>query len=489
MRTHPTADAPPPALAGASATQAARRVAGAAGLTYVGAVAIENMELLTAPRLGSRVAAIRAGYADEAFAAVTTTAGAFGLLAYCAFAAALFAVVARAWPWAVLGLVGGIGGPAVAAAGLVAASVLVAGGGGGLSDDVVRALFEIAQRARIVSALFVALFLAGFGLAAARTRALPPWLAAFAFVLAIPMAFAPVAAFTGGEPARIAVVSAFAMQSLWIFTVSLWLLLGDAGFGVVFVRRAAFLVLVLAAGLVGLAMLAVPDSTARYFAWGLQPAGLAAFAGGVYVGSAVVYAVAIPRPEREVRPLVAGAVVLSVSVFVFTMVHLDVFDLDRLQAWAWIVLFAGFSAIMIWLLVVSGGVPGDGDGGGGGPPLVPWARAVCGAMGALLAVVSLALWLNPVGLTDASPFALSALGGRFAGAWIALLATVLGWAAWDGGARMARLPALALVALPAGALVAGLRTLGDLDAPLLYVAVLAVLAALGGAVYRAAGQR
>jgi hypothetical protein len=459
-------------------------VAGAAGLTYIGAVAIENMELLTAPRLGSRVAAIRAGYADEAFAAVTTAAGAFGLLAYCAFAAALFAVVARAWPWAVLGLVGGIGGPAVAAAGLVAASVLVAGGGAGLSDDVVRALFEIAQRARIVSALFVALFLAGFGLAATRTRALPPWLAAFAFVLAIPMAFAPIAAFTGGEPARIAVIAAFSLQSLWIFTVSLWLLLGDAGFGVVFVRRAAFLVLVLAAGLVGLAMLAVPEATGRYFAWGLQPAALAAFAGGVYVGSAVVYAVAIPRPEREVRPLVAGAVVLSVSVFVFTMVHVDVFDLDRLQAWAWIVLFAGFSTIMIGLLVVSGGVPGDGDG----PPLVPWARAVCGAVGALLAVVALALWINPVGLSDASPFALSALGGRFAGAWIALLATVLGWAAWDGGARTARLPALALVALPAGALVAGLRTLGDLDAPLLYLAVLAALAALGVAVYRAAEQ-
>jgi hypothetical protein len=175
-----------------------------------------------------------------------------------------------------------------------------------------------------------------------------------------------------------------------------------------------------------------------------------------------------------------------VSVFVFTMVHLDVFDLDRLQAWAWIVLFAGFSAIMIGLLVVSGGVSGHGDGDG--PPLVPWARAVCGAVGALLAVVALALWLNPVGLSDASPFALSALGGRFAGAWIALLATVLGWAAWDGGARTARLPALALVALPAGALVAGLRTLGDLDAPLLYVAVLAVLAALGVAAYRAAGQ-
>ena len=200
-----------------------------------------------------------------------------------------------------------------------------------------------------------------------------------------------------------------------------------------------------------------------------------------------MYALALTRPWAEVRSLVAGAVVLSVSVFVATLVHLDVFDLDRLQAWAWIVLFAGFALIMIGLLVVSGGVSGDRDGDGGGLLLVPWARAACGAVGALLAVVALALWINPVGLSDASPFALSALGGRFAGAWIALLATVLRVGGLGRG-REARLPALALVALPAGALVAGLRTLGDLDAPLLYVAVLAALAALGVAVFRAAGQ-
>jgi hypothetical protein len=47
-------------------------------------------------------------------------------------------------------------------------------------------------------------------------------------------------------------------------------------------RHAAFLVLVLAAGLVGLALLAAPGATGRFFAWGLAPEGLAAFAGGVY---------------------------------------------------------------------------------------------------------------------------------------------------------------------------------------------------------------
>ena len=108
------------------------------------------------------------------------------------------------------------------------------------------------------------------------------------------------------------------------------------------VRHAAFLMLALAAGLVGVALLIVPDATGAFFAWGLAPASLAAFAGGVYVGSAVVYAVALRAPAREAHGLVVAAVVLSVSVLASTLAHLDVFDFGRLQAWAWVALFAAF---------------------------------------------------------------------------------------------------------------------------------------------------
>ena len=56
-----------------------------------------------------------------------------------------------------------------------------------------------------------------------------------------------------------------------------------------------------AIGLVGIGLLAVPGATGSFFSWQLEPEALAAFAGGVYVGSAVAYAAAVIRPEPDVR--------------------------------------------------------------------------------------------------------------------------------------------------------------------------------------------
>ena len=145
----------------------------------------------------------------------------------------------------------------------------------------------------------------------------------------------------------------------------------------------------------------------------------------MYVGSAVLYAVALPRPWREVRGLVAGAVVLSVSVLIVTLTHLDQFDFDRLQAWAWVVLFAGFSAVTLWLLVAGG----EQDDAVASEPLPGWVRSALALVSALLALLAFALWIDPTGVSDGSPFTLSPLGGRFAGSWIALLAVLTGWAA------------------------------------------------------------
>jgi hypothetical protein len=466
--------------AAVSQQQTVRRVAGAAGLTYVVGSGVENMDVLVAPTPDSPAAEIRDFYADEALGIVTTAAGAVALVAYGVLALALFRLTAGAGrgarPFAVAGLAGGLAGPVLAAVGLVASATLV-GDGGERSDDAVRSLFLTYTDARLVSGLFVVLFLGGFGVAALRSGALPAPLARAACILAVPALLGPLAALTDAEGLRVATVLAFGAQALWIFAASLWLLLAGEGTRADLVRRAAFLVLVVAAGGVGLAMLAAPGATGRFFAWDLAPEPLAAWAGGVYVGSAVVYALALTRPWAEVRALVAGAVVLSVSVFVATLVHLDVFDLDRLQAWAWLVLFAGFALITIGLLAAGGPAHAAES-----RPLRPWARAALGAVAVGGGALAVALWADPTGLSDASPFALPPLGGRFAGSWIALLSLLAGWAALRDRADEARLPALALMALPAGALVAAARTSGDLDGAGAYVVALVLPAACGLAV-------
>jgi hypothetical protein len=98
--------------------------------------------------------------------------------------------------------------------------------------------------------------------------------------LALPLALTPLALASFELFAQLA----FAGHAAWIWAAGHCLAAGGPGL----VRRAAFLMLVLAAGMVGLALLIVPGATGSFFAWGLEPVPLAAFAGGVYVGSAVV---------------------------------------------------------------------------------------------------------------------------------------------------------------------------------------------------------
>jgi hypothetical protein len=229
--------------------------------------------------------------------------------------------------------------------------------------------------------------------------------------------------------------------------------------------------LVVAAGAVGLALLIVPEATGSFFAWGLEPASLAAFAGGVYVASAVVYAAGLRASASEAHGLVVAAVVLSLSVLAATLAHLEVFDFGRLQAWAWVALFTAFGVTTTALAVRGPWRREPGE------RLPPWTRLPMGFVGTVLAGVGLALWIDP------AAFSLPPLGGRFAGSWVVMLSTLAAWAALRDRRDEARLPMLALVALPAGALVGALRTGAD-PAYLVALALLALVSAAPDAAAR-----
>jgi hypothetical protein len=306
-----------------------------------------------------------------------------------------------------------------------------------------------------------------------QSRALPRLLSRSAYAIAVPLACTPLAAVGAAHALQVAAAIAFSLHLVWIWLASLWLGVGAGVEPAVFARRAAFLMLVLAAGLIGAALLVAPRAAGAFFAWELRPASLAGFAGGVYVGSAVLYAAGLRAPWRQARALVAAAAALSVSVLAITLVHLDVLDLGRIQAWAWLVLFAGFGATTSALLIA-----GRRHGPGSGPVLPHWARGLLAAAAAALAAVGVALWIDPAGLPP--------LGGRFAGSWTVMLAVLAGWAAAANRRDEARLPALALIALPAGALAAAARTMEGDPA---YLAGLALLVACGAAVLGASTTR
>jgi hypothetical protein len=464
-RSVPRAGAGAGGAAGTSAVVAAPAwrawPAGAAGLGYVIGSGIENMELLRAPLPGAPAADIRAAYADQALALVTALAGVAALLLYVAFAASLAPRLRR--PRAAL--LGGLVGPALALAGIVASAPLVLDAGATLSGADVRSAWELQQTLRFLAGPFMALFLFALG----SSELLPRRLSQLARVSAIPLALTPLAAILGTDILHAAAAVMFGLDALCIWLASLWLAVGIGVAPAVFVRRAAFLMLVGAAGLVGCALLILPRATGSFFAWGLKPDSLAAFAGGVYVGSAALYAAGLKAPWHQARALVAAAVVLSVSVLAITLVHLDVFDLGRLQAWAWLFLFAGFAGVTIALLFAGGPPAGER-----GARLARWTRALLAVAAAALLAVGIGLWIDPMGLPP--------LGGRFAGSWTVMLGFLAGWAAVANRRDEARLPALALVALPAGALLAALRTPAAEPA---YVAGLVLLVASGAAVLAA----
>jgi hypothetical protein len=440
-------------------TGSTQLLAGAAGLAYVVCAGVENMELLGSPLPGASAAEIRAAYADGALAAVMALAGILSLRFYAGFAGTLAARLRH--PRAAL--LGGIGGPLLALAGIVASAPLVLDGGAGLSDSAVRSAFDLQQTLRLLAGPLMALFLF------CAADAFPHVLARAARWVALPLALTPLAAATGEQALYVAALVAFGLHALVIWLASLWLLVGRDVTLAVLVRRAAFLMLVVAAGLIGVALLIVPGATASFFAWGLAPESLAAFAGGVYVGSAVVYGAALRAPWREARALVAAAVVLSVSVLVISLVHIDKFDLGRLQAWAWLVLFGGF-ALATGALLICGREPVES-----GTALPRWTCALLGTVATALIAIGTGLWDDPAGMAP--------LGGRFAGSWAVMLGCLAGWAAVANRREEARLPALALIALPAGALLGAIRTL---DGDPAYVAALALLICCGIAVLRQA---
>jgi hypothetical protein len=432
------------------------RVTGFAGIGYAVGVGVENVDVLEKPGLGSPAGAVRASLLDGAQALVGVVSGGVALVLFVVFAAGLYRRVPGGGGWARAGLVAGVAGPCLAAIGL-ATDVRLSAGLSGLSDLDVRRLFEIHPRLQLVAGVFVALFLIGFGVAGLRTGALPRLLAWPACLIGAPLLLAPFALFDGSGVGTVLVTVGFGLFSVWVFLTGVWSVLIGTVSGIVFVRRAVFLVLVVAAGLVGAALLVVPAATSTFFSWGLAPPPLAAFAGGAYLGSAVVYAMAMSRPRQEVRGLVWGAAVLSGSVLAVSVAHRDQFDLGRLPSWAWFVLFSGFTLLTTALLVV--------DRGGGQPrrPLLArWRRLLLVAVASTLGALALVLWSAPGTAAAFGPFEMGPLGARFAGCWVALLATVAGWAAWHGGVAAARLPALALVALPAAMVLGAARTADEL---------------------------
>ena len=243
------------------------------------------------------------------------------------------------------------------------------------------------------------------------------------------------------------------------------------------IHRVVFSSIAVAAGIAGVALLAFPDSTGRFFSWGLAPPPAAALAGGFYLASTGTYLLAAFHPWEESRGLAVASLGFTVPTLIATLVHLEVFDLSNPIAMAWLVIFAAAPIVFVAMLTLLRSASPQSA------PLPLARRLVLAGLAIGFAAAALVLLFAPHASDAWLPFATPPMTGRFLGGWVALLAVLATWAAIRPSGE-GRLALFGLVIFPLGGLVGAARSFGDLGPPgrrLLYMGVLAAVAALPAA--------
>jgi hypothetical protein len=234
--------------------------------------------------------------------------------------------------------------------------------------------------------------------------------------------------------------------------------------------------------LLGLSLFVFPRETDQLFAWTIKVPLTAAFLGASYWASTTLAcACAAERHWVRARGFAAPYLIAGVVLLVVTFVHIDLFHMDAVTGWAWLVLYAIFPPATVALLLRQVNVPG------GDPPLtspMPAAAvAVLALQGGVMVALGVALIVAPLDAASLWPWPLTPLTGRAIGTFVlaqgALLFTVGRERDW-GRVRPAMLQYLVLGVLQLIALARFSDTLDwDSAGAWLYLAFLAGVLAMG----------
>jgi hypothetical protein len=193
--------------------------------------------------------------------------------------------------------------------------------------------------------------------------------------------------------------------------------------------------LLIASGLVFLAgapLVLVPDQTARFFAWTIQPPMTAAFLGGSYWAACVFELLSSrERVWARARLAIPAVLVFTVLTLIVTLVHISRFHFDFpftdpdarpadtftvIGTWFWLAIYAFVPLAMGLVLVRQVRTPGVDP-----TPVAPLgrvARSVIVAQAVLIAPLGMALLLMPLAAAPLWPWKLTALTARAVGAWL-----------------------------------------------------------------------
>jgi hypothetical protein len=246
--------------------------------------------------------------------------------------------------------------------------------------------------------------------------------------------------------------------------------------------RRFYVVAILLVTSVGIFTFVLSTSTARLFAWPINPPLTAAFLGANYWAAFFLALLSAREPVwARARITYAVSVVFTSLTLLATLIHLDKFQFGNANGWLWLIVYL---VVPPWLLVL---LPLQLRAPGREPPrsapLERWLLPLMAVQALVVLVIGVALWVAPSSADSLWPWTLTPLTARAVGAWLLALAAGLGVTIWEHDWLRVRVAVPTYVAAPVLQLVALARFSGTPNwngtGAWLYVAFLASILFLG----------
>lgn len=218
--------------------------------------------------------------------------------------------------------------------------------------------------------------------------------------------------------------------------------------------RAMFVVSCVTVSVAGFQLFVLTEYTDRFFAWTIDVPLTAAFLGASYWGSfALVLVASRQQAWARARVAVPSVWLFTVLTLLATLIHIDLFRMDSVFGWAWLVVYLvvplGYGVFSVRQLRIAGGDPPRQAS------LPRWLRFVLGIQAAIMLIWGTALFLVPQTMATLWPWALTPLTGQAVGAWLIGVGVTAAHMCWEndfgrvyaGMAGYATLGVLQLLAL------------------------------------------
>jgi hypothetical protein len=240
----------------------------------------------------------------------------------------------------------------------------------------------------------------------------------------------------------------------------------------------------------GFQLFVLSDHTDRWFAWTIGEPLSAATLGALYWASFVTVRFAmLERSWATARAPLLGVQSFTLLTMVATLLHLGTFHLTGgpasavLAGWGWLIVYVTVPLALLFLLVRGRIRPGPPVTLWPGTRFPGWFRVPVVALGAVIGLTGVALFVAPGWAEGWWPWALTTLTSQALGAWWVGVGITMGMSGWDDDLTSSRGPMVTSAVL-GPLLFAGLvRYWGHVDwtrpASWIYVVMTAVLFVMG----------